>query len=74
MNKKKKIKIIETIFMVCAFITILAFLCSLVIGILLLLGFVSYVAVLPYLFAFLVTGFCTGTMAVILKVEITIHS
>lgn len=74
MNKKKKIKIMETIFMIFAFITILAFLCSLVIGILLFLGFVSFYTVLPYLFASLITGFGIGTITIVLQAEITIQS
>ncbi len=71
MNKKKKIQIMETIFMICAFITILAFLCSLVIGILLFLGFES---LLPYLFASLITGLWIGTITIVLQAEITIQS
>lgn len=74
MNKKKKIKIMETIFMICALITILAFLCSLVIGILLFLGFVSFYTVLPYLFASLITGLGIGTVTIVLQAEITIQS
>lgn len=71
MNKKKKIQIMETVFMICTFITMLATLCSLVIGILLFLGFES---LLPYLFASLITGLWIGTMTVVLQAEITIQS
>lgn len=74
MNKKKKIKIMETIIMICAFITILALLCSLVIVILLFLDFVSLYTVLPYLFASLITGLCIGTITIVLQAEITIQS
>ena len=71
MNKKKKIQIMETVFMICAFITMLAILCSLVIGILLFLGFES---LLPYLFASLITGLWIGTITIVLQAEITIQS